>query len=172
MDLNGDSSNVRLFVRDYVSSDMRDRQRVIYKRLRELQADGRIMDLSAEMWSKQLYVDAEYDPMAADEHTRSPLSTYKEFSEWAERAGYSLEPGFSTQTVGSLISDKREKVIRFPVVCLAAYDGDDDDLIDVAPRSSERGGVYTVENFLEALHRVEKSPAVDSPSNEAESRTL
>lgn len=170
MNPNNNSPNVVLYVREDVSSDTRDRQMAVHERLRELQTEGRIEELSAEIWAKQMYVDAEHGPIAADERSDHPLSTYNQFSEWAQQAGYSLEPGFSTQTVSSLLTDKREKVIKFPVMCLAAYD--DSDLIDVAPRSSEEGEVHTVENFLEELRRVDRSPAADNLIQESRRRYM
>lgn len=162
MGLNNESPAVRLCMRNHVPTDIHNRQTVVHDQLRELQTKGRIKDLSAEMWVKKLYVDADDSPIAAEEQTRRPLSMYKEFSEWAEQAGYSLEPAFSTQTVDSLITDTRGKVLRLPIVCLAAYD-DDGNVIDVAPRSSEREDVYTVEDFLEKLRRAEKPSATHTP---------
>jgi hypothetical protein len=138
---------VVLCVRDLTPTGLPDRQKAVYEQLLQLQEDGRIADVSVEVWGKQMYAAVERNP-AADASARAARSTYEAFEAWAERNGHDLSPAFSTHTVSSLVSDEQTEVIRFPVMCLAVYDADD--LLAVAPCSTSEG-ISTVDDCLEAL---------------------
>lgn len=78
------------------------------------------------------------------------MDTYETFSDWADRNGFSLEPGFQTRTRSFIGMDDTEDVVVFPMVSLALYE--DDELAAVFPCSDE-DGTYTVETAIEAFER-------------------
>ena len=157
MTVNSDPPRVELRVRDLSPESAHDRPATVYEELAKLLQDGRISDVSVVVWGKQVRAEIDTNSATDDPITRAARSTYEEFREWAERSGHDLEPGFSTHTVGSLVDDEEETVIRFPVVCLAVYDGDE--LLAVAPCSTEEE-VRTVDDCLEALQSGELTSVV------------
>lgn len=135
---------VTLYLRDPVATTIYDQQQAIYDQLQTLREEGRVAGLSLKVWGKQIPTDRDETIGAA----KTSVDTYEEFRSWAEDAGYSLTPGFSKHTSSSVVDDDQHDVIRFPLMCLAAYDGDR--LLDVAPRTTAEG-IYTVEDFLTEL---------------------
>lgn len=153
-----DPPRVELRVRDLTPASVHDRQEAIYEQLVQLQEDGHIADVSVEVWGKQVRAEAGTNPAADDASTPAARLTYAELEAWAERNDYDLAPAFSTHSLGSLVTDKKEQieVIKFPTICLAVYDGDD--LLAVAPCSTTEG-VRTVDDCLAALQSGEWTPA-------------
>lgn len=143
--------------------DTYDRQQAIQDRLRTLQNDGRIDELSVKAWGKQIPVQ---EGGSADPGTRSWAQLYDEFKSWADRSDCSLEPAFSRHNIESFVADDRQEVIRLPIICLAAYD--DDGLLDLAPRSAANR-VYTVDDFVAALEANERDLAEREPVAPVES---
>jgi hypothetical protein len=138
---------VELRVRDPTNTNVGDQLRTIYERLARLREDSKIAGVDAEIWGKQVRARTPANP--TDDPIVGPARTkYEEFESWANRTGHDLEPAFSTHTLGSLVDDERETVVRFPVICLAVYD--DDDLLAVAPCTTD-DGVRTVDDCLNAL---------------------
>jgi hypothetical protein len=150
------SPRVELRVRDPTNTNVGERSRAIYERLVRLQADGKIDGIDAEVWGKQVRARTPKHP--SDDPIVGPARLkYEEFEAWARRNGHDLEPAFSTHTLGSLVDEEREAVIRFPVLCLAVYDADD--LLAVAPCTTE-DGVHTIDDCLDALRSEAEMPNV------------
>lgn len=150
------SPRVELRVRDPTDTNVDDRPRAIYERLVRLQEDGKIDGIDTEIWGKQVRARTPKHP--SDDPIVGPARLkYEEFEAWAKRTDHDLEPAFSTHTLGSLVDEERETVIRFPVLCLAVYDADD--LVAVAPCTTD-DGVHTIDDCLDALRSEGEMPNV------------
>ncbi|WP_251344237.1 HTH domain-containing protein [Haloplanus halophilus] len=146
---------VELRLRDPTHSSVDERQRRVYERLAKLHRAGEIADVSVEVWGKQVRARTPRNP-TDDALVEPARAAFEEFEAWAKRNDSRLEPAFSTHTYGSIVGDEPTEVIRFPVVCLAVYDGDD--LLSVVPRSTD-GGVRTVDDCLATLRSRDGHPA-------------
>ncbi len=145
-------TRVMLCVRAPMTMGTYERQQTIQEQLRTLQEKGHVGELSIRVWRKQVPTSG---GNLTDSGTQTCIHLYEKFQSWADQAGCSLEPGFSKHTIDSLVTDNQQEVIRFPIICLAAYD--DDELINLAPRSTA-SGVYTVADFIAALETNERKP--------------
>lgn len=86
----------------------------------------------------------------AEDWRSEAMETYREFREWVETNGFSLEPGFQQRTRSFIGMDDVERVVVFPVVALAIYEADE--LTAVFPcTDGER--THTVESALAAFER-------------------
>lgn len=155
---------VLLCLRVPVTLSAYERQQSIQKRLRTLRDEGHIDELSVRIWEKQIPADG---AGLTDSEIHARIQLYEQFQSWADQAGYSLEPAFSRHEIDFLVTDEQQEVIRFPIICLAVYDGDE--LVDLAPRSAPHGA-YTAGDFIAALEPSEREPvgavssdAVESP---------
>jgi hypothetical protein len=101
--------------------------------------------------------------------SRVPLSecgsavrdTYLSFTAWADEAGVSLTPFFSTRECYGTGEDEPTDFLVFPALCLAVYD--DDQLVAVYPHE-EAGTVRTVQDGLDALADPVTGVAAETPA--------
>lgn len=151
----GAQPRVELRVREPTPAGAERRQRAVYDRLERLQRNRKVADVAIEVWGKQVRARTPSTP--TDDPIVGPArAAYETFESWAKRNGHDLEPAFSVHSLGSLVDDERETVIRFPVMCLAVYNGDD--LRSVAPCTTDEG-VHTIEDCLTALQSGTVTPA-------------
>lgn len=94
--------------------------------------------------------------------------TVNSFRSWADREGYTLEPGFTRRETTPLLSQRLAAEIHVPVVCLAVYA--DDTLEWVVPRADGKR-TYTVEGCLSALERGVVDP-LDRQINASQDRPV
>lgn len=129
-----------------------DPRRAVLARLRDLEAAGRVADVSVRVWSK--YVATPDDaPDGNDPPVRERIA---EFRRWAERNGHSLEPAFRRFERSTVVSDDAVELLRLPLQCLAVYEGDR--LVGVFPCSTESG----TETVTDCLRRLESETLGES----------
>jgi len=83
-----------------------------------------------------------------EDHRDGAIETYREFTTWADRNGYALNPAFEQRTRGFVGLDRVDDVVVFPVVSMAMYDGQD--LQAVFP-CADGDLVYRVQDCLDAM---------------------
>jgi len=120
-----------------------DAQQQVLNRVKRLEANGVFSEsMIAGEWQR-------IRTMEEDKRTGA-LATYEEFSDWASRNGFSLEPAFERRTRRYVGIDDVEEVVVFPVVALSLYEGES--MQSVFPcQDAER--VYTVGDALDAFER-------------------
>lgn len=107
--------------------------------VRELAERGTIRDYEVHTW-----------PSAVDLTVPSEVTTqYREFEEWAERAGVSLEPAFSHRVENNAITGDRNEVLVTPLVCTVVRQ--DDDIVAVLPCCRGEGDHVSVLSYLSGL---------------------
>jgi len=137
-----------------------DPRSAVLDRLRELETDGAVDDVTVRHWSR--YVPPP-DDAPADEDTLVQ-SRIAEFEAWADREGHSLEPAFQRTQRGTMVSTERRDVIRLPLQCLAVYAGDR--LVGVFPCAT---GSET-ETVADCVGRLEVGDIVEIPDAESRNR--
>lgn len=142
--------SLKLFARNIfgeepeLKEDIERERNSIERRLEELEKSGTISGF--EIFTKA------WDRMMSPEHRNNrggsmkfAIDKYDEFSHWASKNGLSLRPHFNQV-------DTLDGMIRFPDLCLAAYDGLN--VRGVFPCSDENT-VYTVDDYLTAIEQGE-----------------
>lgn len=129
-----------------------DPRRAVRSRLRELEATGRLADVSVRVWSARVAVPED----APAGNTHPVQERLAEFRRWAVRTGRSLEPAFHRYERPAPVADDTVETVRLPLQCLAVYD-DEDRLLGVFPCSTDDGTV----TVADCLRRLEAS-AVDA----------
>jgi hypothetical protein len=125
----------------------------VLDRLRELETDGAVDDVSVRVWGR--YVDPPADDAESEE---GPIQTrIAEFEAWADREGHSLEPAFRRCERTTMVTEERREVMRLPLQCLAVYAGDR--LVGVFPCSTGSG----TETVADCVRRLEAGDVVDAP---------
>jgi len=150
-----DPVRVVVWMRDAPPPD--DPRSGVLDRLRELETDGVVDDVSVRVWGR--YVDPPADEPPGEEGTLQ--TRIAEFEAWADREGHSLEPAFGRCERTTMVSTERREVIRLPLQCLAVYAGDR--LVGVFPCSTG-GGTETV---ADCLRRLEAGDVVDTSETES-----
>jgi hypothetical protein len=129
----------------------------ILDRLRELETDGAVDDVSVRIWGQ--YVDPPADDAGFEE---GPIQArIAEFEAWADREGHSLEPAFQRCERTTMVTEERREAIRLPLQCLAVYAGDR--LVGVFPCSTDRG----TETVADCVRRLAAGAVVDAPEAES-----
>lgn len=137
---------VTVYLRTATSAAGERRQRRLLEQVDALQGQTGVPAPTVERWSRQVSVpvpDTAPDDAAA-------IERYEEFCEAAEAADASLEPFFTERPGGSrlLSADTRDRVVVFPVACVAVED--EGDLRGLYP--CWRDGIHhSVEDALGAL---------------------
>jgi len=120
-----------------------DSRQSALSRLRELESEGTLSDVSVRVWGR--FVEASPPDDGGDRPIRDRIA---EFYEWADRNDRSLDPAFRRYERSTLLSREGTDVIRLPLICVAIYRGDR--LIRVFPCSTEEG-TDTVPDCLSRL---------------------
>ncbi len=169
---------VDCYVRSTVPGPIAETIDIVVDRLDRLTRHGRIADYEITLWPPSRASISE--AIDRGEQTREELLAT--FERWADRNGYRLDPAFRREDVpmlpfGSGFNASRERV-RVPIVALvvreegaSATEPDADALRGVIPCTEPRRGddrTYTVEEWLSALERRQRSPSagrlsVDGP---------
>ena len=120
-----------------------DSRRSALSRLRELESEGSLSDVSVRVWGR--FVEAS----PRDDGDGRPIrDRIAEFYGWADRNDRSLDPAFRRCERSTLLSPEETDVIRLPLICVAIYRGDQ--LVRVVPCSTEEG-TDTVPDCLSRL---------------------
>jgi hypothetical protein len=147
-----DPVRVVVWMRDAPPPPDDPRSRVL-DRLRELETDGAVDDVSVRVWGR--YVDPPSDAPAGEEG--SIQTRIAEFEAWADREDHSLKPAFGRCERTTMVSTDRREVIRLPLQCLAVYAGDR--LVGVFPCSTGSG----METVADCVGRLEAGDVIDAP---------
>lgn len=143
---NGESElRVRLFTQGFAPSGAEGVPASIFDRLKRLEAEGVIDECEAEVWGRKVCrrIQGERPAIGAP-----VLETVREFRDWADRTGASLDRCFEEHEVHSEMTGEDRTEIRLPTVCLAVrYE---DDLVAVFPHAKD-GDEYTVTDGLATL---------------------
>ena len=121
-----------------------NRQQSVVTRLQELNEGGYISGFDVEIWGKRLNLESDDWSHQATDTAREK---YREFTEWADEHGYSLEPAFTKRTMRIEPGAEPKEVVDLPIMCLAVYD---DELRTVLP-CADGDEIYTVGDGLDAL---------------------
>ncbi|MBX0325538.1 hypothetical protein EGH21_21160 [Halomicroarcula sp. F13] len=155
-----DTLSVTVWLRRAASTTS-DRSELL-ARLRELERDGVIQDLSVNNWSKQIECDPEYRVHGSNEEIRHRLA---EFQDWADEEGHELEPAFRWCETTSLATDETKEVVTLPVTCIEVRG--DGELLAVFPCTSD-GNTNSVADCVTGLEKL-AAHADDSVAEQAES---
>jgi hypothetical protein len=138
-------ADTQLTVDLYVRADapVVDRRNAVIGRLERLERQDRIAGFRLSHWPSAISLDLvrERDDDGIHEVVRS-------FETWAGRNDRRITPSFDVRTPHSSITGESDDLLVLPVMCIAAYDGDD--LVGVAP-SSDGGSVHTVADALDSI---------------------
>jgi len=116
-----------MWIRNSAPADVGERPRLL-GRLRRLEADGFIEELSVNSWPRQVMRDPDYQLPGYEAEIRDRIA---EFETWAEGRGHELEPAFQWCERSSIVTDHSSEVIVLPVMCLEVRS--DEELLAVAP---------------------------------------
>ncbi|WP_254531682.1 HTH domain-containing protein [Natrinema gelatinilyticum] len=143
------SIRVDCYVRSNVPPSVSEQIRALVDRVRSLREHGFVDEVRVTRWPPQQSMTEETGSTCND--------LVAEFEQWAERNGYSLEPGFRRREIPpsplGLASDSRERV-RVPIVALALYEDDAETevlrgVVPCTDRSvSDDDRTYTVDGWL------------------------
>jgi hypothetical protein len=154
-----ESLNVALYVRSDLSVASRRQIDIVTERLQTLAETPLVDDVQLEQWPPQ------HSIAPAAEATQSPRAELaNEFEAWATDRGVSLRPAIRRQVVPSSLVGAGDAYteIRVPVMTLALYGDDADELRGVVPYTvTSQGGestTYTVGDWLSAAEA--ESPSV------------
>lgn len=151
-----DALSVSLFVRG--SADARSREESVSERLRELQREGQIGELTVRTWPGEVSLSREGNSEIVD--------TFRTFEEWAQAHDASIRPPFTVRDRHSTITDQADRLLLTPLVCLALYDVDG--IVGVYP-CIHGESVTTIDDCLERLTR-DDARAVTPPGRGARDR--
>lgn len=139
--------SLKLFIRSIFEPDeakvaekVQTRRDAIVERMNEFKANGKIAEKTVfdKAWDRMMSPDHRNNAGGPMKHA---VDQYDEFTQWATRNNVSLRPHFNeVDTLGGKI--------RFPDLCLAAYQGQN--VRGVFPCSDETT-VYTIKDYLDAL---------------------
>ncbi|WP_256296835.1 HTH domain-containing protein [Haloarchaeobius salinus] len=105
----------------------------------ELVERGIVADYEVHSW-----------PSAVDLTVPSEVtSQYREFAEWAERAGVTLEPAFSHRVEDNAITGEHNEMLVTPLVCTVVRR--DGDIVAVLPCCRGEEDHVTVLSYLSSL---------------------
>jgi hypothetical protein len=143
---------VALYVRSDISAASRRQIDAVTERLRTLAQTPLLDDVRLEQWPPQQSI------AQADGVRQSPRGELaSEFEEWATRHGVSLRPAIRRQVVPSSLVGAGDAYteVRVPVMTLALYAEDADELRGVVPYTvgsqEEESTTYTVDDWLSAV---------------------
>lgn len=152
----GFDRNAVLYVRSVAPYGLNDVQRRTIERLHALRGEGVLDAVDYEVWGRAI----------PDDSRTEAARTFERFVEWADEHGYSLAPGFGVRETGTLVSDRSETVISFPLLCLGVYERG---RVEAVFPCTDEERTYTVEDGLRAL---EAEGRVDLTTDADRSRPL
>ena len=137
---------LELYVRSLLAEQARSQQDEIIERLEALEAEGVIDEFQVVIWGRQ----APASPaQARTDAGVFVLNRVAVFSEWAAANGLSVDEHFEHRDVESSIVNESYQAVRFPVMTLAEYHGQD--LAFVAPATDQE----TTHSVRERLAQIE-----------------
>lgn len=146
-------TRLELFVRSLCPEGCKPQQEMLVEWLDDLESRDVIDGYDVHVWGKRVDLSAETRTAPAER----ALSTYRTFTEWADRNGRSVRSFFNEQSVESDLTGESYRAVVFPTVTLAEYA--DGDLLFVAP-SSDGEHICTPTDRLEELDPEREGGAV------------
>ncbi|MFD1585573.1 HTH domain-containing protein [Halorientalis brevis] len=144
---------LELYVRSLLAEQARSQQDEVIERLNALKDDGAIDEFQVVIWGRQ----APASPaQARTDAGVFVLNRVAVFSEWAAANGLSVDEHFEHRSVESSIVNESYQAVRFPVMTLAEYHGQD--LAFVAP-ATEQDATHTVRERLAHIEREDQQAA-------------
>lgn len=140
-----DRPELIVYLRASTPAVARERQREVIERAERLADTDRIGDVTVRRWDDRVIVPDGSDPDAIDaEVDAHAVEAFESFKRRTDETGHSVEPFFQEHDRGD------ERLIVFPVICIAIHV--DDDLRWVFPcADDDRTSVYSVWDCLTAL---------------------
>lgn len=133
-------TRVDVYLRERVPPPVSETIEATLERLRTLEREGVIQEVSVDSWGLCGVHGAEQGETVA--------TTIREFEEWADRTDHTLRPAFDRQEVTSAFCEGTVRRHDVPILSIAVYDGGT--LQCVAPCSDD-DRTHTVEDCLDAL---------------------
>ncbi|MFB6178824.1 MAG: HTH domain-containing protein [Halorientalis sp.] len=136
---------LELYVRSLHAAQAHGRQDAVIERLNALEDAGVIDEYQLVVWGRQ----APASP--AEAHTDAGVFTLNRvavFSEWAAANEFSVDEHFEQRSVDSSMAGESYQAVRFPVMTLAEYHGQD--LAFVAP-ATRANGTHSVGDRLDTI---------------------
>lgn len=148
-----EDTRVDVYLRERVSPPVAETIQTTVQRLRALEREGTIEELSVDSWGicSSEYTDG--DGTAA--------ATIEEFEQWADRTDHTLQPAFERREVSSAFCEGSVHYHEVPILSIAVYEGDE--LEHVAP-CSDGERTHTVEDCLDALAGSDGATSTDVSS--------
>ena len=145
-----EDTRVDVYLRERVPPPVSETIQATVERLRALEREGTIEELSVESWGICTAACADDDETAA--------ATIEEFEQWADRTDHSLQPAFGRREVSSMFCEEPVHRHEVPILSIAVYGGDE--LEYVAP-CSDGERTHTVEDCLDALAENDDAASTD-----------
>jgi hypothetical protein len=139
-----DFGTIEVWMRDYATVEVQDRQQAVLDRLSRLKNEGIIATFSVNTWGKHINI-ADDDSLSST--ATLALDKAREFERWSEQNDASLL-GFQRRTQSSLLTTATQEVFVTPILCLALYE--DTDLHAVIPNSGPEEH-RTVTAYIDSL---------------------
>lgn len=140
-----DPVRLELYVRSLLAEQAHTQQDDVIERLTALESTGVIDEFQIVVWGRQ----APASPaQARTDAGVFALNRVAVFSEWGRNNGLSVDEQFEYRSVDSRILDESYQAVRFPVMTLAEYHGQD--LVFVAPAGTKDTG-HSVQDRLDQI---------------------
>lgn len=136
---------LELYVRSLLAEQARSQQEEIIERLGDLENDGAIDEFQIVVWGQQAPASPAQARTEAGEFVLNRVAV---FSQWGEANGFDVADQFEYRDVESSMVDESYQAVRFPVMTLAEYHGQD--LVFVAP-AGDGGSVHTVRDRIDVI---------------------
>ncbi|RKD95224.1 HTH domain-containing protein [Halopiger aswanensis] len=150
-----DPVRVEVFLRTRTPPGVVERLRDLVARARRLEATDSVTDVRVTNWAP---VCPTLEELSDDGPSVAP--TVATFRSWADREGYSLEPGFARRETSSRLEDCHAAEIQVPIVSVAVYEGE---RLQCVTPCADGERTYTVAECLEALERGVVGPLESGP---------
>jgi len=136
---------LELYVRSLLARQANSQQDEVIERLNALEAEGLVDEYQLVVWGRQAPASPAQARTDAGVFTLNRVAV---FSEWAAANGLSVDEHFERRNVESSMVGESYQAVRFPIMTLAEYHGQD--LAFVAP-ATEAETTYSVQDRLDAI---------------------
>ncbi|ADJ14214.1 HTH domain-containing protein [Halalkalicoccus jeotgali] len=136
-----------IVLRSLAPHGVSERQGAIIERVENVLETGLLEAVDVEVWGREMQADPAVRTAA---HER-----YEVIESWAAGRNRTLTPGFDRQRRESIVDDRSEEVISFPLICLVVYavEEDDEDPVRAVFPCSDGEQTYTVMDGIATLER-------------------
>lgn len=141
---------VEVFTRG--SMDARSHAESVVNSLLDLAESGRISGVDVHAWPGEMSLDSR--------SLEGVVERFERFEAWARERDVSIRPPFSVRVRRSTITGESDTLLVTPVLCLAAYDGDE--VVGVYP-CTDGNSVTSIDDFIERLAEAGGTPSGPPP---------